>query len=500
MYLANSTQIRRADQIQIEEFEYPGIILMETAGRLTAEKILAYYPEQKYFLILAGPGNNGGDGLVIARYLYLAGKKVRVIFSHSPERYQGDALINYQIMAKLGITALVWEGEMAHEPESPVIVDALLGTGIQAGLRGSIAEIIGHFRANDYPVVAVDVPSGLSADSGACINEVLAAEYTFTFQLPKVCHVVTPASNDCGTMEVLDIGIWPRIISQLNISRFLTTDDFVQGEKISRKSDSHKGNFGHILIVGGNAYMAGAIALAAAAAVKSGVGLCTVLSPEPCRQTVLTHSPETMCRSTSGNYLSETDAPVFAELIEGKDAVVIGPGLGNNPDTRAFFRKILPLVKVPLVLDADGLNILSENPDLWAYISPQTVITPHPGEMKRLSGRDDVNDYRLEVAEEMAAKHQVQVLLKGKGTIIALSDGATWVNTTGNPGMASGGSGDVLSGLIGGLCGQGYSPGMAAVTGAFLHGKAGDIAAEKYGYEGVTAMRIVDNFSFDGRD
>ncbi|RMG69110.1 MAG: NAD(P)H-hydrate epimerase, partial [Bacteroidetes bacterium] len=424
MLLAQTAQIREADRIQIEDRNLPGILLMEQAGRLSAEAIRARYPERRSALILAGPGNNGGDGLVIARYLLLAGWEVQVLLSHDPARYAGDALINYRIIAELPVPLLRYEEEdldevLASFRQPPVLVDALLGTGIRSELRGPVAEILAALRGTPLPVVAIDLPSGLSADTGEAINEVLPADFTLTFQLPKVCHHVTPAALACGEVVVLDIGIWPEVIVQLGIRREVLDLACGRAWYRPRRRDGHKGSYGHALLVGGSRPMAGAMVLSSEAALAGGAGLVTVLAPGSVRLPLLAQAPELMCRAFGDEAcvrLDEAAVGLFDEALRGKAAVAIGPGLGTHPDTGAFLESILPRVQVPLVLDADALNLLAEHPHWWATLPEATILTPHPGEMKRLTGLANVNTRRLEAAERLATDRNAIVILKGAGT------------------------------------------------------------------------------------
>ncbi len=499
MLLANSQQIRRADQIQIEERGFPGILLMENAGRLCAERLLALYPERPSFLILAGPGNNGGDGLVIARYLHLAGKEAQVLLSHPPERYQGDAAVNYRIISELPVPLLLWAEEAPEEVVAsfmapPVLIDALLGTSIHAALRAPARDIVQAFRVFALDTVAIDLPSGLSADTGEAINEPLPAQHTLTFQLPKVCHYVTPASLFCGAVAVLDIGLWPEVIGQLGVQRQLLDRSYWARHHRRRAIDTHKGQHGHLLVAGGSRHMAGSIALTAKAALRSGTGLVTVVTPGSCRHTVLNHVPEAMCWVTGDEdmfTLGVAAIEVFDQALQGKRAVCLGPGLSKEIGTQEFVQAILPMIQVPLVLDADALNLLAELPELWAMIPENTILTPHPGEMRRLMGLDTINHRRLESAERLAQDRNVIVVLKGAGTVVATPDGRSFVNTSGNPGMATAGAGDVLTGVIGALLAQGYAPEQAAALGVYLHGRAGDRIAEQVGQDGLMAMDLI---------
>jgi hydroxyethylthiazole kinase-like uncharacterized protein yjeF len=511
--LSNTNQIREADRIQISENGTPGVILMENAGRAATENILAHYPDQDKYLILAGPGNNGGDGLVIARLLHLAGKKVRVLLSHQPDRFQGDALINYQSLRALPVPVAVFSEEKAREGlaflpiglpapqhaipqapksnDSPVLIDALLGTGVSGPLRDPVKAIISFFRPLQLRTVAIDMPSGLSADSGQLFTQPLSAELTLTFQLPKICHAVTPASLHCGKVEVLDIGIWPSVQPKLGITREWTDEAWGQLQRKSRRTEGHKGTYGHVLVVGGSRPMTGAIALAAKAAVHGGAGLVTVFCPTACRPTVNALVPEAMCMTAGGDVIGDDDLPVFRAALHKKDIVVFGPGMGKHPDTEAFMKKALPFINCPLVLDADALNILAGSPGLWEQLPAKTVLTPHPGEMARLAKKEDIQDSRLEIAEELARQRNCTIVLKGAGSITAMPNGQSYVNRSGNPGLASGGTGDVLAGLIGALLAQGYGD-IAAAFGVWLHGHTADGLAKQKSRENLSASSLAE--------
>ncbi|WNJ18487.1 NAD(P)H-hydrate dehydratase [Pontibacter sp. G13] len=504
MLVATGPQIKQADHIQIHERHVPGIVLMEQAAGGATQEILKQYPDQQTFLILAGPGNNGGDGLVIARHLHLAGKDVQIILSHDPARYQGDAEINYRIIGELPIPINPFGQDAPSEvlssfPTPPLLIDALLGFGVTEPLRGSILELVQFFRKTSLPTVAIDLPSGLNANTGETINPVIRAEHTITFQLPKVCHVVTPAMLECGQVHVHDIGIWPEVIEELGIQRRTITGEWISQQIPLRPTAGHKGTFGHVLVIGGSRQMAGAPILTASAAIRAGAGLCTALVPESCRLPFYSHVPEAMCLTSrsSDEHLTPDDARLMDQHLSGKSAIALGPGMGTHPDTRKFLAEALPMIQVPLILDADGLNILSQMPELWAMLPEQTILTPHPGEMRRLTGLENVNARRMESAERLAQDRQVTVLLKGAGTIIAHPDGRTHINTTGNPGMATGGSGDVLSGVIAALAAGGMGTMEAASAGAFFHGQAGDRAATQLGQAHISAMDLISQLRTD---
>ncbi|MEM6764037.1 MAG: NAD(P)H-hydrate dehydratase [Bacteroidota bacterium] len=495
MLLANTSQIRQADQLQIEAYQYPGILLMETAGRLTAERICERFPSHQPFILLIGPGNNGGDAWVIARILHLKGYAIHLICSHTPERYTGDAHIMYQIAETLNIP---WKQFDAGEVEEalagfqvpPVLIDGLLGTGVQSALRGRIKEVISFFREKDLTTLAIDLPSGINADSGCVLNEVLPAETTYTFQLPKVCHTVTPAALTCGRVEVLDIGIFPEVIQQLGIQREWLDAKWFRENIQQPRSDSHKGSMGHVLLVGGSKAYGGAISLSAMGAMHAGVGLCTCASVEVNRSMLLSHCPEAMFLGLGEEQnIGKQHISLLEPVLKKKKAICIGPGMGEIPKTAAFLADFLPLVAVPVVLDAGALSAMATNPHLWEVLPNQTIVTPHPGEMRQLMSEADVIHKRLECAEKLAREKGCVVVLKGQGTIIAGPE-RTYVNATGNHGMASGGTGDVLTGIIGSFLAQGYPAETAAALGAYIHGKAGDLLAEKVHQHGVLASSL----------
>ncbi len=498
MYLSNSSEIRKADQVMISEYGFPSLLLMETAGRKAAEWILSRNIDTQFFLVLAGPGNNGGDGLVIARYLLSAGKKVEILLSHDPEAYQGDALTNWNALQGAKIPIHQWPCELPvkirKRPEQCLVIDALLGTGIHSELRGPVAEIIQTLAQHPIRIVAIDLPSGLNADTGQMINSTLKAAATLTFQCPKICHYVTPAADACGEIVTLDIGIWPEVMAGLGIRRFLLDEALCCSIYKKRPAEGHKGTFGHALVVGGSKAYAGAVALSGMAVLQAGAGLSTVFTTESARCAVYQGRPELMVRSfgtPETEWLTAAALPALLPLLQGKSALAVGPGLGNEPETCNFLQGLLQAWNRPLVLDADALNILSSEPELWRYVPQGSILTPHPGEMARLLPGRDVHNQRIAVAEFLAQQKQVIVVLKGKGTVVALPDGKTYVNTSGNSGMATGGAGDVLTGLLVGLLAQGYTPEQAALMGVYLHGRAGDFAAA-FSKEGVTATLISD--------
>lgn len=355
--------------------------------------------------------------------------------------------------------------------------------------------MIEYFGEWKTPVVAIDLPSGLIAGTGSTLSKPLKADFTITFQHPKVCHYVTPATDYCGKIIVADIGIYPSVSESIGIRRQLITEKTFAKNYRSRNRNSHKGTYGHVLMIGGSKNMAGAIALSGAAALKAGSGLVTAFVPGSARAAFYRFSAEQMCQSWGNEETAffTRDAVQDAEnLLEGKSLVAIGPGMGTATETAEFIGALLPKISVPIILDADALNLLAQHPDWYKHLEGKTILTPHPGEMKRLSGNDNANEFRLESAEAFANSTDCILILKGAGTIIAAPGGNTYVNSTGNPGMATGGAGDILTGIVAGMLSCGYSPAEAAVSATWLHGLAGNIAAEKNGMEALTAESILE--------
>ncbi len=488
MYIATSDQIREVDQRMIEGLGFPGLLLMETAGRKSAEYILQRFPQFQNVVILVGPGNNGGDGLVIARYLGLAGKNVTVLLAKKGEAFKGDAAENFKALNGAGVEIELWN-EQQIKPDR-LVVDALLGTGVKDKLRGPIAAMVEACRLHAGPIVAIDLPSGLNASTGQVINEPARATCTITFQCAKVCQLVTPAANYCGDLVIADIGIWDHVMDNLGFSRRITTADHCRRVLGMRPRDGHKGTFGHALLVGGSSRYAGALALSAHAAVHVGAGLVSALAPEAVRQASLAMGPEVIVQGLEGEELTPLHLTESQHFITGK-TLGIGPGMGQSGATQNFLLGLLRQLSGPVVLDADALNILAAMPSAWEFVPKHSILTPHPGEMRRLIGRNQINDFRLEMTEFLADDRDCILVLKGQGTIVAAPRGDTYVNPTGNPGMGTGGSGDVLTGAVVGLLAQGLSPLDAAAVGVYVHGLAGDRAARRYGEAGVTASRIM---------
>lgn len=493
MQLATAEQIRLCDRLAIEHFGIPGRVLMENAGLGTVECMARRYAPLagKEVAIFVGPGNNGGDGLVIARHLYQRGAKPRVWLLVPGESVRGDAALNLSAVRELPIPVVpvLTEAELREAEgglvNSELIVDALFGTGLTREVTGHFAEAIRRINGLSCPVVAVDVPSGLNSDSGEELGVAVRAEVTCTYGLAKPGLVTEPGRAMAGAIEVIDIGIPPEAAAQAGVAMELLEGREVAGWLPRRRASDHKGTHGHLLLVAGSAGKTGAALLAAHGALRSGVGLVSLCVPEPLNPIFETALPEAMTVPLPASATAPlvADHQVVIEALVRKQAVVLGPGIGVATNTAGLVKRLYQETALPMVVDADALNILAaESAVLGSFLAPR-ILTPHPGEMARLLGVSTVavQDDRRGSAQALAREYGVWVVLKGAGTVVVAPDGTMAINPTGNPGMASGGMGDVLAGLIGGLLCQGLSPWQAACLGVYVHGLAGDLLVKESG-------------------
>jgi NAD(P)H-hydrate epimerase len=498
-----AAEMRDADRRTIEEIGLPGAVLMENAGAAVARVVEERFPAARRPFILCGKGNNGGDGFVIARRL-LARRPLTVLLGARAD-VRGDALLHLGVLERSGGTvqeapdAAAWASALGQAAGSEVIVDALLGTGLRqepSGLAArAIADLLAWSRERGVPVVAVDVPSGLPSDTGEVGWPTLEAAVTVTFAAHKYGHVLPPACDRVGEVSVAEIGI---PAATLRPRLWLLEAADARAAYPPRAASAHKGVFGHVLVIGGSVGKTGAAVLAAGAALVSGAGLVTVATAEPALPVVASARAELMTEplpvSASGGLDREAVARALA-LAKERDAVVLGPGLGQQASTQEFVREFVRRCAAPLVIDADGLNALAggKGPERLRRNAP-TVVTPHPGEMARLSGSttQEVQRRRLEAARALAMEAGVVVVLKGQRTIVAGPDGRAAVNPTGNPGMATGGTGDVLAGMVGALLARGTEAWTAAGAAVYLHGAAGDLARDRRGEESLVAGDLLD--------
>ncbi|MGC8736483.1 MAG: NAD(P)H-hydrate dehydratase [Dissulfurimicrobium sp.] len=503
MLLATSKEMQVIDQSAAKDFAIPSLILMENAGRGATDLILRNYKERlaRGVVILVGPGSNGGDGLVIARSLFQQGVKTE-IFAFCRE-FKGDSGVNYQIVKAFGIP-IKWcldEGDLPDlkdaAEDAGVIVDALFGTGLNRPLSGVFEVAVELVNASEAPVVSVDMPSGLSSDTGRPIGPVIMADMTVTMALPKLGQVIYPGVDYVGGLEVIDIGIPKAAVRKAGIKTLLLDREFVTETLRPRPPEGHKGTFGHVLVIAGSRGKSGAACLSALGALRAGAGLVTVACPVGIQPIVAQGLKEAMTEgleegddgSVSANALARLES-----LLAGKKAAVIGPGLGLGDDVRQFMCEIIRTAPVPMVVDADALTAVGADHEILMNARGPRVITPHPGEAARLLGctSADVQRDRVAAVKMLSERSRAIAVLKGARTIISAPDGRLAVNPTGNPGMAAGGMGDILGGIIGAFLAQGYSPWDAALLGVFLHGQAADRVAEKKGPFGYLASEVAE--------
>lgn len=496
-----------AERLTMDNYHIPGQVLMETAGRACAELVDAEYGpgRGKSAVIVAGKGNNGGDGYVIARCLLQKGWTVSVFVLAGKSSIAGDAEKNLSLL----------DPSLVHfctDPEgvSPyhavlqgaaVIVDALFGIGLTKEISGIHAEAVHLMNSSGKPVVAVDIPSGIDASSGRVLGVAVKAAVTVTFAFAKLGHVVYPGRAYTGRLEKVDIGLPDEIAAAAEYCEYLDSAYIAPLLKI-RDRCGHKGSYGHCLIVSGSTGKTGAAALSANTAVRAGSGLVTLAVPASLNQILEVKTTEAMTFPLEDNgkgYFGEVNLAALLRVTEGKDAVALGPGISSTADTVAFVQEFVRNCHVPLVIDADGLTAIAADPAiLLNKKSPALVLTPHPGEMSRLTGCSiaRIESDRIAAARDFAVRYDVFLVLKGAGTIIAAPDGSVAINGSGNPGMASGGMGDVLTGIIVSLIGQGYPAREACRLGVFLHGHAADLVAREKGEIGITASDVLERLPY----
>lgn len=503
MHVLDSAAMREADRRTIEEIGLPGRVLMENAGRAIVQVIRERFEDldERNIAIVCGKGNNGGDGLVCLRVLWEQGCEARAFVLAPFESLSPDAIDNLQTALKMGlpVTAVPteedWDQVFPRVATADVVVDAILGTGLTEGARGLAGKVIQDLNQIDVPVVAIDVPSGLSSDSGRIPGSALAAELTVALAAPKICHYLPPACELCGHVETVDIGIPHAFLASGNPS-LETIDEGVLARLLpARPRSSHKGTFGHLLVVAGSVGKTGAAVMTARAALRSGAGLVTVASSQSAISMMAPMVPEVMWEplpeTASGGIAFESHRQV-AKLIESRSALAIGPGLGLDGETVRLVAKLVETASKPTVVDADGINALA----LSGLIKKgwELALTPHPGEAGRLLRQSSgaVEQDRLLAVRRLASATNSHVLLKGFRTLVCDPGGNTKINLTGNAGMATAGTGDVLTGVVGGLLAQGLLLQDTLPLAAHVHGLAGDLAAGDKGELSMTAGDLME--------
>ena len=487
MRILTAPEMRAVDQRAITEIGVPSLVLMENAAIGVVEAIAERYPTVETVAVFCGPGNNGGDGLAVARHLDARGYRLLTYLVTGSSSPSGDAAVQLAILERSGVPVEKIDAEtdltavLAQARDGELVVDALFGTGLSRPLSGHFADLVLGLGEIGRPVLAVDVPSGLDGSRAEVLGPSLRAEVTVTFAAPKVAHVLFPAAERVGEVVVTDLGIPSEVVASAPGDLHLLVGEELAACLLPRAATTHKGDVGHVLLVGGSPGKAGAAILAASAAVRGGAGLVTVAVPAQILATVDGGCLESMTLALStadDGGLNRAAASEVLAAARGRQAVAIGPGLGLAEDTVACVRHLCRDLAVPLVLDADGLNALGTDLSLLSSRPAVTVLTPHPGEMARLLGLSsaEVQRDRLSAARRAAEESGAVIILKGHRTLIADPEGGVYVNPTGNPGMATGGSGDVLTGLLAALLAQGYGVLAACQLAVYLHGLAGDLA------------------------
>jgi NAD(P)H-hydrate epimerase len=505
MKVATAEQMQELDRKSIEIYRIPGIVLMENAGRGAIEVITRTFPDirKQKIAVIAGKGNNGGDGFVIARHLLNQGISVKVFLLTDPKSLRGDAETNYTIFHHM-------KGEVISLPSSKdyqkvkkslenidLLIDGIFGTGLDAEVRGYYREVIDHLNTLMKPMVSIDIPSGLDANTGKPLGTAIRASLTVTFGLPKVGHLISPGIDYVGSLKIIDIGIPKRLVEEEKIqTHLLEYEEIQRWLSIPRRHDTHKGDYGHLLVIAGSVGKTGAAAMACEAALRMGAGLVTLAIPKslnPIMEMKLTEVMTEPLPETPKQTLSLRAFHPILRLCENKKAVIIGPGIGTYKETQSLVQKLIKTLNLPIILDADGLTSLASQPKTLLTSKRPLILTPHPGEMARLiqSTAKEVQEDRISVSRNFSQSHRLYLVLKGHRTLIATPKGEVFINPTGNPGMASGGTGDVLTGMIGGLICQGYDILPSLQMSVYLHGLAGDSVAQELGEKSLVATDMI---------
>lgn len=487
MKILTAKQMQALDAYTIANEPIASIDLMERAALCAFDEIDKYIEIQSTLYIFCGSGNNGGDGLVIARYAFLTGYTVRVFALKESDLCSPDYRVNAKRLEELGVEIQVLTNADFHIPPKTYVVDALFGTGLNTPLKGLAAHVVEKINASGAKLFSIDLPSGVPADVDFVPETAVHAHLTLSFQLPKMCFLFPQFEPFVGDWKCLDIGLSQKGLQDLESNVYFTEKQDIRLLLKPVSRFAHKGQLGHALLLTGSKGMMGAAVLAAKSALRSGLGLLTLCVPRIGETVVQTAVPEALCVSdVSDNALSS-----LPKSLSKYSAIGIGPGISTRPETQEMLLNLLEIKDLPpLVLDADALTILAQHPESFAKLPPNSIITPHPKEFERLSGVS-VGTQQWAAARDFARKWKLIVVLKGRHSAVCLPNGEVHFNSTGNRGMAKGGSGDVLTGIVCSLLAQGYAAETAAKLGCYLHGLAGDFAAEKLGFEAMLPSDII---------
>jgi NAD(P)H-hydrate epimerase len=499
--VVTAQEMREIDRITIEDYGISGLVLMERAGLAVASKVREFYPDKKV-LVLCGGGNNGGDGLVAARNLHNWGFKVNALIFAKKNALSPDCNTQYQIAKKIGIPVEFRKDLNERDVHGAVVVDSIFGTGLSRPVKGSLTRIFSLINDSDIPVVAVDIPSGISSDTGEVLGEAIMADCTVTFGLPKRGHLLYPGAEYAGRLFVEDIGFPAKLLTSDRINVDMIDREMVSGLIPLRPKYSHKGDYGHVLVIAGSKGKTGAALMAAKACLRSGSGLVTLAVPESLMNIFQGRVTEEMTLplpDDGSGMLSSKAIDVILNFAAKKiDVIAIGPGIGVSHDTEKVVLELIRRSSIPLVIDADGINSIAFSAErralseIFRKAKAPIILTPHPGEMSRLLKQSAAKD-RMNTAMSFSKEAGTYLVLKGVPTVVAEPEGRAFINTTGNPGMATAGSGDVLTGIIASLLGQSLNPVNASLLGVYIHGFAGDMAAKGKGEHSLIATDIIDS-------
>ena len=494
MRAATAREMQEIDRTAIKSIGIAGPVLMERAGVAVAREIKGSFCQRRAF-IACGTGNNGGDGLVIARELHNAGYLVKVLILGNRNRLSPGCREQYSIARKLKLPVGFGTSITRKDTHGSVLVDALCGTGLNKEISGPAASMIRRINASGCPLVSVDIPSGISADTGQVLGIAVKADLTVTFGLPKIGHFLGPGAEHTGRLQVEDIGFPPFLYEKA--SCLIPDRAYIASILPARKEHSHKGHYGHVLLVAGSAGKTGAAFMASRACLRAGAGLVSIAGPASLSSEYQQRATEEMylpLPDTDGALSEKALEPIMSSIKAQATVLAIGPGLGTAPGTVKLVKRLVRECPVPMVLDADALNALKGASGTIKKAKQPVVLTPHPGEFSRLTGmriKDVVSD-PISAAQLLARKSGAVVLLKGAPTVTATPSAETCINTTGNSGLSKGGSGDVLTGMVAALMAQGASAADAAVAGAFLHGLAADLAVSNGSKRSLLASDVTD--------
>ncbi len=499
MKILSIEQVREADRYTIEHEPIASIDLMERAASKVFQWLEYRIEEAETVRIFCGMGNNGGDGLALARMLTERDILPHVYMVRYTEKMSPDCLANYNRLlkeTKVPVHDIRTKDDFPALTPKEIFIDALFGSGLNRPIDGLAAELIDYLNRQKAIRIAIDIASGLFADSPTPAGTIFQPDYTLTFQTPKLAFMMPENDPFVGELVVLNIKLHPDYLDEVETNLFVTERPMMEEMIHKRPKYSHKGTFGHALLIAGSEGKTGAALLSAKACLRSGVGLLSVLLPKSSWSALNTYLPEAMLY-TIDSLRPGRNERCFDDFdrLEAFTAIGIGPGLGKQEDSARALKRLIQQCEVPLVLDADALNILADNKTWLEFLPTKTILTPHPKEFERLFGKTANSFERLELQRTMAMRHQIIIVLKGANTSIALPNGSIFFNSTGNPGMATAGSGDVLTGMVLSLLAQHYLPEEAAVLGVYLHGFAGDLAEQTYGQEALIASDIINHIS-----